>query len=156
MTEIAPWLSDENSQAGCHHSGTSITEINGSSPQQESNGIAGNYRHYEERIQDLEDFSRRMELKLASMENKQKEKESVRKVKNDGLFPGNFPDPKEEKIANQNSDSKEAKSGGLSVERFRTLEGRQAFQQSKFSALDIAFGGSSSSIWNKGKLRRNN
>lgn len=154
VTEIAPWLSDESNEGVGHHFSSSNTEISSTSAQNKSHGINSNYGLYEERIQDLEETSRRMETKLKFLEGRQKEKETLGKVKNDGLFVGNFPDPKEDKIANQNSDSKDAKSGGLSVERFRTLEGRQAFQQSKFSSLDIAFGGSTSSIWSKGKLTR--
>ena len=41
----------------------------------------------------------------------------------------------------------------LSVERIRTLEGRQASLQSKVAALDTAFGGTSAAAWQRGCRR---
>lgn len=146
VTEIAPWLSDDNNISDQHRTNISDLKLSDAAKQLESSSIYGNGGQFESRIQDLEEITRKMEQKIKNLEGKQKEKESF---STRSLSSGSFTDLKDVKEINE---SKDTKAGGMNIERFRTLEGRQAFQQSKFSSLDIVFGGSSSSIWSKGKL----
>lgn len=148
VTEIAPWLSDENASSDSHHLG-----VNDHKPSHLSNCV-NEISDYEERIGNLEEITRRLEQKVRNLETKQKDKDIRNRP--DNIFSGPFSDLKETKDISQVNENKDMKSGALNVERFRTLEGRQAFQQSKFSSLDMVFGGSSSSVWSKGKLLLSN
>ena len=156
VTEIAPWLSDENNQNDDHHTMDdknvhSHLSINQSICPDESGD-------YEARMKHLEEVTRMLEQKVRNLELKQKDKEN--RTRSDNFFPSSsLSDLKDSRdtphIGVNSNDNKDAKSGGVNIERFRTLEGRQAFQQSKFSSLDIVFGGSSSSVWSKGDMPRN-
>ena len=149
VTEIAPWLSDENNQNDGHrvHSVShrhSLLQANDAAYIVES-------ANYEGRINFLEEITRKLDQKVRNLETKQKEKES--RNRGDNLHSGSLSELKESKdVAMASDTNKDLKTngGGVNIERFRTLEGRQAFQQSKFSSLDIVFGGSSSSVWSKG------
>lgn len=141
VTEIAPWLSDESNISDHHRSDPKLDDA---AKEHDSNCTYGNGGQFESRIQDLEEMTRKMEQKIKSLECKQKEKETFTTR---SLSTGSFTEMRDIKDL---SDLKDSKAGGMNIERFRTLEGRQAFQQSKFSSLDVVFGGSSSSIWSKG------
>jgi uncharacterized coiled-coil protein SlyX len=145
VTEIAPWLSEDNNISDHHRTNISDLKLNEAAKQHESSCMYGNGSQFESRIQDLEEMTRKMEQKIKNLESKHKEKESF---STRSLSSGSFTDLKDVK---ENNESKDSKAGGMNIERFRTLEGRQAFQQSKFSSLDVVFGGSSSSIWSKGE-----
>lgn len=145
VTEIAPWLSDDNNISDHQRTNVSDLKLNEVAKHHESNCSYGSGGQFESRIKDLEEMTRKMERKIKNLEGKQKEKESF---STRSLSSGSFTDLKDVKEINE---SKDTKAGGMNIERFRTLEGRQAFQQSKFSSLDVVFGGSSSSIWSKGE-----
>ena len=150
VTEIAPWLSDENSQNDSHRIHSvghkhSLLTVNDSACIVEA-------AIYEDRIKFLEEITRKLDQKVRSLETKHKEKEN--RNRGDNLYSENLSELKENKdmaVANDVNKDLKLSGGGVNIERFRTLEGRQAFQQSKFSSLDIVFGGSSSSVWSKGR-----
>lgn len=148
MTEIAPWLSDESNQKDSHgvHS---IDHEHSHLPMNESICIEEGSGNCDDRIKVLEEITKKLEQKLRSLEIKQKDKEN--RIRVDNLFHNNLSELKESKDLSDGSKDIKTNAGTVNIERFRTLEGRQAFQQSKFSSLDIVFGGSSSSMWSKGE-----
>jgi hypothetical protein len=157
VTELAPWLSDDKKETNNHTTYKDLRtdeklSILPEITQQKDDLIYQNSQ-FEEKIRNLEEMIKRMDSKVKKLESKQKEIYNIHKSKSENslLSTINFEKKTDVKIDPIKVNLKD-KNGTLNIERFRTLEGRQAFQQSKFSSLDNVFGGSSASLWTKGEI----
>lgn len=77
VREIAPWLSEENTNNDNHRSHITEIKFNRSNPSTEPDCINGDSGNYYERIKDLESVVSKMEQKIKNLEGKHKEKENT-------------------------------------------------------------------------------
>lgn len=156
VTEMAPWLSEDkkiiDNHTTCKY--LHLDEKLNSPPEinQQNDHLIHQSIQFEEKIRNLEDMIKRMDVKVKNLESKQKEMNNIHKSKSENslLSNINFEKRNDQPKIDLVKENQKDKNGTLNIERFRTLEGRQAFQQSKFSSLDTVFGGSSSLLWSKG------
>lgn len=77
VREIAPWLSEENTNNDNHRSNITDMKFNRSNPGTEPDCINGDFGSHDDRIKDLESIVSKMEQKIKNLEGKHKEKENT-------------------------------------------------------------------------------